>query len=390
MSGSYLVRLTSNNRVSGTLSNFSVDVSGFQQLQNVTAMRLHTISFPNVQGNITASNNTIALGTQTLGIADGRLTETVPAGSVFRAAVVPFGGGIWRSAALAFTVPVGAKCSDLAAVLTASMTLDAGFNAANAFVAWNPGGYFTIDYAFGGFQLIIDAPGGVNAADPVFYRQMGLASTGGPVGVPHAFNQLIASGAVVPYFTVTVPEGQYTGTTFATAFNASIVAQSLVVPIAAALVDEDFRPRYQLTSVTPVKYYSTLDTFGVSSLARPMGISQSSGYVTSFTTQVSPNLRGLTVASLHSQTFSMARCVQARDAESDNQAIALSVVTEIPVAVEWGGWVTYQPQTDQPQYYNNPRNITSINFALRDPTYGGAEIELCEPGLHIMLEVVSS
>src|SRR5579862_9464977 len=56
--GSYLVRLNSSDRIYGTLNNFGVDCSQSQQLQAVKAVRVHTISFPYVQTNITEANNT--------------------------------------------------------------------------------------------------------------------------------------------------------------------------------------------------------------------------------------------------------------------------------------------------------------------------------------------
>lgn len=257
LGGSFLVRCTSSDRVSGTLSSFIVDVSSNQQLQNVCCMRVHTVSFPNTQTNITDYNN----------------------------------------------------------------------------------------------QLLIQPFAGAETL-------------------------------------ITMPAGQYTADDWAAAVTAAVLAAFPGSGFLCVLDDPDFNPRFHFTSVTPFQYFSEYDNGGISGASRTLGISEGSqAFVTNFVAQSVPNLRGLTVVSLQSQTLAMSRAVQARDDQNNEPSIALSVVTEIPINVEWLGWQSYRPILDQTVRYSAPVTISQIAFTLRDPLSGGRLVDLAEPGLHVMIEV---
>lgn len=257
--GSYLVRLNSSDRISGTLNNFIVDCSCNQQLQSVKAVRVHTISFPNVQTNVTDANN------------------------------------VWWIEPLGFGL--------------------------------NP---------------------------------------------------------------VVIPPGQYVADDLPAVLTALVNTAFPGVGFACTLDNEFFNPRFSFTSTTAIQYYSEYDLQGVSGFSRVLGLSVGSNApVLAFSATSIPSLRGLTVASLQSQTIAMSRAVQCRDNQNNQQSTALSTVTEIPIDVEWLGQQSYRPILNQTLQFTTPVTITNLEFTLRDPTQGGRLVDLNEPGLHILLEVQS-
>lgn len=257
LGGSYLVRCNSSDRVTGSLSEFVVDFSANPQLQNVTSMRVHTISFPNTQTNITDYNQ-------------------------------------------------------------------------------------------------------------------GL---------------LLQENAGVP-FLVNMPTGQYTADEWAAEITAQVLLAFPGSGFMVVLDNPDTNPRFHFTSTSLFHYFSEYDFGGISGASQTLGISQASvGGVTDFVAQSVPNLRGLTVVSLHSQTLAMSRAVQARDELNAQPSITISTVTEMAVEVEWLGWQSYRPILNQTIEYSLPVTISQVSFTFRDPLSSGRVIDMCEPGAHIMLEV---
>ena len=72
----HLIRCSSEDRMRGTLSSFTVDFSALPRTQQVLSIRVKYIGFTNTQTNIHSGNNTFSITDSTF----GRFTFTIPAG----------------------------------------------------------------------------------------------------------------------------------------------------------------------------------------------------------------------------------------------------------------------------------------------------------------------
>ena len=387
--GSYLVRCGSQDRHSGTLNRFTVNFAAQPSLQQVSAVRIHSVSFPNSQVNIPAYRNTFCIGEQEpSGFPYYRSTRELPIGSEFKLFLTPDGAPlpILITVVTSAAFPPGTHMQLIASHITNKFLAIPEAATADLQMFWAPQER-AFELEWQDASVAIQALGEPSANDPYIFEFFELDENGYPDVVINGFRFGIQT-FIVPYRTVVISPGQYTAEELATELT---TATNLVYPgsaFTAQLIDEDRNPRFQFTSLGEFVYFSEYDTNGVSTLSRALGISETSPLSTLFVAQCVPNLRGLTIVSLQSRTIGTARCVQAATKYLENQSIALSTVTEIPVDTEWLTWVNYRPVLNQALMFPSSINLTSIEFTIRDPTSAGGQlIEMCEPGIHILLEV---
>jgi len=390
MSGSYFVRCTSSDRSAGTIANFTVDCSRHEQLQNVRGISVNLISFPNTQPNISLGKTDLALGFEVSpGVPAYRTTVDIPANSYWQSAIA----GVYNAVIFPVLIPAGSLCSDVAATLTGLFAGNFNFNAAGAICTWIPsggGGYFQVDYTIGAPTISIAPPNTPFASSFVLYSQMGLVVTT-LAPVPLNLTDIVATGLAVPWQIVSVPSGQYVAADLATALAAAVLAAEPLSGFACVLDEEKFNPRFHFTSTSPMRYFSRQMSGGLSTLSQWMGISQPSALFTlDYVANSNPNLAGLQVVSVQSQTLTLGRSIQARQNDLGIASVALSTMCEIPVTVPWGEWQHYQPFVEQQFEFSTVKNITSISYSFRDALNDGEELyAMSEPGAHVLLEVLA-
>ena len=383
------MRCGSQDRQSGSLSSFTCNFSSNPNLQNVTAARIHTISFPNSQVNVPSYRTDFAVASEDgNGQPEFRSTRAIGPGSVFNLTVFT-GIQTFISAPIYIAFPAGVRMSTIAAFLTATIQTESPLG--NLIVTWNN---FTKRFGIAfdiGVTIKFDVMGSPQGNDQFVSDFFGIpyAGTIGPVG--GGFYALQTPEYITPWKSISVSPGQYTADDLALELQSKMNAAFPTAGFEVALIDPDRNPRFLFTSTSLLKYFSEYSTGGVSSLSRVLGISEDSQFNTSFTSQTTPNLRGLTVVSLQSRTLATARCAQAATPFLDEESLSISTVTEIPITAEWLGWQSYRPVLNQSVSYDNPISLTSISFTFRDATSpGGQLVEFSEPGAHILLEVVVS
>ena len=393
MSGSYFVRCSSSDRSQGTVANFTVDCSQHDQLQNVRGISVNLISFPNTQPNISLGKTDLALGFETApGVPAYRTTQEIPAASYLQLAIA----GIYNAVFFPATIPAGSLCTSVAATINAQFALSFNFSAVGAICTWIPAGnagYFQFDYMIGAPTIQVAPPNTPFASSFVLYAQMGLVVTAAPVPVPFNQDNIVASRAAVPWRIISVASGQYDVVALAAAITAAVL---LAQPLSGFLCVVDnlaFNPRFHFTSTSQIRYFSRQSSYGESTLSRWLGITQPSALFTlDYVANSPPNLAGVQIVSVQSQTLTLGRAIQARDNEINVASVALSTMCEIPVGgIPFGEWVHYQPTVEQQYEFSSAKNITSISYSFRDAQNDGEELYgMCEPGAHILLEVLSA
>lgn len=396
--GSYLVRCGSQDRQTGSISRFTVSFASSPNLQSVTAVRIHTCSFPNTQVNVPAYKASLLVGE----LADDEKSPEfltgvgINASSAFKLAVYNPAELLPAFLEIPFDIfPAGTRMSVIADYINIAIASSSATG--NVQLVWIPEDQhfeFTSDVDIQiSIGPVYDGPPVIGAGgNSTFVSQfLGLPLQGtGAFIICDGFT-LENPQHITPYREVSVTPGQYTADELAAELQTTLVAAFPTHNVTVAFIDASRNPRFLISASSALQFSGPYSSgTGLSPLGIVLGISEDTGFSIAYTTDTTPNLRGLTVVSLQSRVLATARCAVAAAPYIDDESLSISTVTEIGIDSEWLGWQNYRPHLNQAIQYSNPVSLTSLSLTFRDATWpGGPLIEMCEPGAHILLEVTT-
>ncbi len=388
------MRLSSTDRVSGSLNSFNVDFSSLPRFQEVRSVEVKYIGFPHVQTNVNTGTNTFILRRPDyyfppFNVSGFRMTVTgqpVPQPTVTLDFGLPNANG----------EPY--KVDDMVAFI--NQRLDSGVNSAN------PAANLRCSVRADTLRLQFDIDDGEFEMGPVAngigpfpemdsatadllkFGPIGSGITNGPV-TTYTGGQLFIQPLTFADTIFTVPVGQYTAPELAALLTTTVNTQEPTWNFTCEIKDENINPRFVFTSTERLIYVSSRDV-PTSTLSDLLGIidsSQGSGGTLAFTPDYTPAMNGLPCAWLHCKAIALARAGQAQNNPERKQAISLAIVSQVPVNVPWRDYVNFEPKTDNMIIYSTPVNLCSMEFRLREQWHGGRLVDLCYPGISVCIEV---
>ena len=157
----------------------------------------------------------------------------------------------------------------------------------------------------------------------------------------------------------TVPEGQYTISTYMvalkTAFEATSVAQTITV------TQDATTQKITLTTSAACIFYSSADD-ALSTNAYVVGLQTTTANATSSVMDSIPNLRGYSQLYLHSKTVADGNLI-------DGDSGAISVAIGVSLVDAPFGAMAYKQVTTEHEgriQFSHPRNISNVRLVLRD------------------------